>query len=154
VIGLCSFGSSWDLNYQNFTDDAEPYVYVQTFTDINELLDPLRALARRDPLNYLLRGHFVLAEQYPFNWLLADFPRVDYLAADELPDPLDADFLVVDNEHVDQIEPLLRAEYFKTPMRIRGNSDSAAALYLDRRTFTGWVPADYPIFEPAAGKLP
>ena len=148
VLCLGSFGLTWKLNFRDYTDDSEPYVYVQTFTDVNELLEPLHTLARRDPLNYQLRGHISLPEQYPFSWLLADFPRIDYPSAEELPEPLDADFLLIDNEHVDLVEPKLRQEYYKMPVRIRGNSDNAATLYLCCQTFAGVVPSNYPIFLP------
>jgi uncharacterized protein (TIGR03663 family) len=154
LICLGSFGISWKLNFRDYTDDSEPYVYVQTLTDVNELLDPLRALTQRDPRNYQLRGHIILAEQYPFSWLLADYPRIDYPSAGELPETLDADFLLVANEDVDKVEPLLRLEYFKTPLRVRGNSDNAATLYLCRQTFAGLVPPDYPLFTPGAPNPP
>jgi uncharacterized protein (TIGR03663 family) len=154
VICLASFGLTWKLNFRDFTDENEPYVYVQTFTDINKLLDPLRTLTRQDPLNYQLRGHIILPEQYPFTWLLADYPRIDYPTAEELPAPLDADFLLVDDAHVDEIEPRLRLEYFKTPVHIRGSSDSAATLYLCRQTFARVAPHDYPIFVPGTTTSP
>jgi len=150
LLCLGSFGISWKLNYRDYTDDNEPYVYVQTFTDVNQLLAPLQKLARRDPLNYQLRGHLILSEQYPFTWLLGDFPHVDYPDAEQLPESLDADFLLVDNASVDKVEPLLRLGYFKLPVRIRGNSDSAATLYLYPPTFAGFVSADTPKFEPGA----
>ncbi|MEI9895602.1 MAG: hypothetical protein WDN28_17355 [Chthoniobacter sp.] len=134
----------------DYTDDTEPYVYVQTFTDVNQLLVPLQKLAQRDPVNYHLRGHLILAEQYPFTWLLGDFPQVDYPDVDQLPDTLDADFLLVDNANVEKVEPLLRLEYFKLPLRIRGNSDSAATLYLFPKVFAGFVPAETPKFIPGA----
>ena len=152
LICLGSFGISWKLNFHDYTDENQPYVYVQTLTDINELLDPLRKLTRQNPVNYQISGHIILEEQYPFTWLLGDFPRVDYPSTDDLPETLDADFLLVDTEHVDKIEPLLRLEYFKTPLRVRGSSENAATLYLSCQTFTGLVPPDYPIFKPGSEK--
>jgi len=148
LLCLGSFGLSWKLNFREYTNDDEPYVYVQTKTDVNQLFFPLRRLVERDPVNYQLRGHFILGEQYPFTWVLGDFPRVDYPDMDNLPDPLDADFLLVDDAHVEKIEPLLRLPYFKIPMHIRGNSDSSATLYLYTQTFAGLVPADTAKFEP------
>jgi hypothetical protein len=150
VICVASIGTSWVLNYHDHVDESEPYVYVQTTLDVNQLLVPLQTLARRDPRNYQIRGHMILGEQYPFSWILADFPQIDYVDAEELPDPLDADFLLVDNEHVEKVEPLLRHEYYKMPMHIRGNSDSSATLYLYPPTFAKWVPADAPKFTPGS----
>jgi uncharacterized protein (TIGR03663 family) len=150
VLCLASFGISWKLNFFDYADDTEPYVYVQTTADVNQFLVPLFTLARRDPVNYQIRGHLILPEKYPFLWLLADFPQIDYPEAEELPETLDAEFLVVDNEHVEQIEPLLRLEYYKLPIRLRGNSENSAMLYLYPQTFAGLVPADTPKFEPGA----
>jgi hypothetical protein len=80
---------------------------------------------------------------------------VDVSDPAELPDPLDADFLVVDSKRVEDAEPMLRLEYYKLPMRIRGNSeDTPASLYLYTGTFAGLVPADTPIFVPGKTEAP
>jgi len=152
AILLCffSFGASWKLNFHDYTNENEPYVYVQTLPDVNKLLVPLQVLVRRDPVNYQIRGHFIGTEQYPFSWLLADYPRIDYPSSDQLPETLDADFLLVDSTQITKVEPLLRVEYFKLPVRIRGNSDNAATLYLFGQTFAGFIPPDCPKFTPGA----
>jgi len=149
---LCffSFGASLKLNFHDYTDENEPYVYVQTLTDVNKLLVPLQELVRRDPIHYQIRGHFVGTEEYPFSWLLADYPRIDFPSTDKLPETLDADFLLVDSASIEKVEPLLRLEYFKLPVRIRGNSDDAATLYLYGPTFAGFIPPDCPKFVPGA----
>lgn len=154
LLGLMSFAASWKLNYRDFTDDAEPYVYVQTTTDVNQLLIPLQTLVRRSPVNYQIRGNIILPERYPFAWLLADYPQINYWDIEQLPETLDADFLLVDNAYVEQVEPLLRLEYFKLPVRIRGNSDNAATLYLYPRTFAEFVPPGTPTFEPGSKPAP
>jgi uncharacterized protein (TIGR03663 family) len=154
LVWLGSFGISWKLNFHDYTDETQPYVYVQTLNDINKLLDPLRKLTALNPVNHYLRGHIILEEEYPFTWLLNDFPRVDYPSVDELPETIDADFLLVDDSHVDKIEPLLRLEYYKTPLRVRGSSENSATLYLCRQTFAGLVPDSYPIFKPGNVSTP
>jgi uncharacterized protein (TIGR03663 family) len=154
VLGVFSLALAMKLNFHDYTDDREPYVYVQTFADVNKVLDPLRTLTRRDARNYHLRGHLILPEQYPWVWLLADFPRVDFPTFDQLPEPLDADFLVIDAPLVEQTEPLLQREYFTLPMPIRGNSDSRATLYLSTDTFAGLVPRETPKFSPGSAPVP
>jgi len=150
LVCLGSLGVSWKLNFHDYTDENEPYVYVQTLQDVNKLLVPLEELVRRDPIHYQLRGHFIGTEQYPFSWLLADYPHIDYPSADELPETLDADFLLVDSASIEKVEPLLRLEYFKLPVRVRGNSDNAATLYLYGPTFADFIPPDCPKFVPGA----
>lgn len=154
VLGVGSLGLTLTLNFRDSTDEREPYVYVQSLSDVNRLLHPLRALTRRDPLNFQLRGHLLLPEQYPWVWLLADFPRVDFPPVDQFPEPLDADFLVIDDPLVEQAEPLLRREYFKMPMPIRGSAESRATLYLSPAIFADFVPAETPRFTPVAAPAP
>ncbi len=154
VLGLSSLVVALRLNFHDYTDDNEPYVYVQTFADVNKLLIPLRRLVHLNPMHRYLRGHIILPEQYPFIWMLGDFPRIDYPSFDQLPDPIDADFLLIDDPLVDEIEPTLRMDYFKMPMPIRGNSENKATLYLSTKAFAGLVPAETPKFVPNGLALP
>ncbi len=152
VLCLGSFGAAAKLNLQDYTNDEQPYVYVQTFTDVNELLFPLQELARRDARNFQIRGHIILPEQYPWIWSLGAFPRIDYPMVDQLPEPIDAEFLLIDQPLVEQIEPTLRSEYYRFPMKIRGNSENAATLYLSPGTFRDIFPADTPKFMPGSAE--
>jgi len=140
LLALFSLAASLKLNFHDFTDENEPYVYVQTLPDVNLLLDPLRTLVARDPENYFLTGHLIGTEQYPFCWLLADYPRIDYISADDLPEEPDAAFLLVDQSLVEKTEPKLRNHYFKIPVRIRGFSAESEVLYLDQAIFLPFVP--------------
>jgi uncharacterized protein (TIGR03663 family) len=150
VAFLFTLGVSLKLNFHDFTDENEPYVYVQTLPEIDALLHPLRKLAERDPQNYFITGHFIGTEQYPFCWLLADYPLVDFYSSDALPDDPDADFLLVDDSLVEKIEPKLHKSYLRMPMRIRGLSADSEVLYLDPEIFGAFLPKDTPRFTPAA----
>ncbi|MEI8342728.1 MAG: flippase activity-associated protein Agl23, partial [Verrucomicrobiota bacterium] len=70
------------LNFHNYTNEAEPYVYVQTLKDINKLSDPLYKLAAADPANYHITGHIILASYHPIPWLLGDFTSIGYYNSD------------------------------------------------------------------------
>jgi uncharacterized protein (TIGR03663 family) len=140
VLCLFSLGAALKLNFRDYTDEDEPYVYVQTLPQINALLDPLRKLAERDPENYFLSGHFIGTETYPFCWLLADFPLVDFLSSEALPEEPDANFLVVDESLVEKIEPKLRNSYLRVPLRLRGFSSNSEVLYLDPGIFAPFLP--------------
>ena len=51
AVVLC-FSLVWciRLNYFRCTTDTEPYVYVQTYNDMNKLTEPLLKMARKNPL--------------------------------------------------------------------------------------------------------
>ncbi len=156
TAALCVFtlNATWQLNFRHFTDEAEPYVYVQTNQDIEKLLIPLRTLAARDARNRYLTGHFMVPEHHPLIWLLGDFPKIDFPALDQPPEPPDADVLLLDDSVVDSVEPDLHFNYFKEPLKVRGKSVESATLYLQQGTFGALFPGRTPEFQPEKKPAP
>jgi len=129
--------------------EAEPYVYVQTYNDIYELTAPLLELAHRDPRFYHLVGHIIRPSPYPLPWILGDFPQVGYYEHDNNPAKLDADFLLVEESKIDQIEKQLHDSYFTEPLTIRPYQDTSK-LYLRVSVFQELFPGRLPsIIRPA-----
>jgi uncharacterized protein (TIGR03663 family) len=146
-----SFSLALELNFRKCTDETESYVYVQTLPAIDRVLTPLRTLAARDPLARHMPGHVVMAEIHPLPWLLGDFTHIDFPEFDDLPEPLDAPFLLIDELLAEEIEPLLHAAYFREPLQLRGMDDGAALLYLRVAEFRELFPARTPEFVPEGG---
>jgi len=146
-----SFGSTIWLNYFHCTTDTEPYVYVQTYNDIYKLTRPLLTLAHRDPIFYQLTGHIIRASAYPLPWILDDFPKIGYYEHNNSPATLDADFLLVQEDRVEEIEGKLHDSYYTEPLRIRPYQDTSK-LYLNAKTFKDFFPGRSPDFtgKPAA----
>jgi uncharacterized protein (TIGR03663 family) len=146
TAALCaSLGSSIWLNYFRFTTDTEPYVYVQTYKDINKLTVPLLQLAHRNPIYYQLVGHMIRQSAYPFPWILGDFPRIGYYEHDSLPEKLDADFLLVQEDRIGTVEKKLHDSYYTMPLTIRPYQDTSK-LYLSSKTFKAFFPDRQPDF--------
>ena len=146
TLVLCySLGYCIWLNYFQFTNDKEPYVYVQTYKDINRLTVPLLALAHSNPIYYHLVGHMIRTSAYPFPWILGDFTRIGYYEKDSLPDKVDGDFLLVQQDRIEAVEKLLHDSYYTMPLTIRPYQDTSK-LYLSSRTFKGFFPDRVPDF--------
>lgn len=143
-----SLSLSLELNFRKFTDETEPYVYVQTLPAIEKVLAPLKALAARDPIARHLHGHVVMSDIHPLPWLLGDFTHIDFPEIDDLPDPIEAPFLLIDEPLAAEIEPALRSAYFREPVQIRGMDDGSALLYLRVAEFRGLFPTRTPEFMP------
>ena len=137
------------LNFFRFTNPKEPYVYVQTFEDVNKLMNPLNALVARNPVNYQLSGHIMLESYHPLPWLLGDFPNVGYYDNDTPPPQMDADFLLVEETRIDDVERALRDSYFTAPLTLRDAEDESK-LYLSVKKFRSVFPGRTPEFVPAA----
>jgi uncharacterized protein (TIGR03663 family) len=163
VLLLISLGECRTLNFKRYADENEPYVYVQTTTDINLLLDPLRWQLARDPTSILNSGHIIQPEQHPMLWLFGDRPNVT--SDDQYGDPeeMDADWLLVDDSAADRVEKRLSRHYFRTPVQIRGMSDFHSILYLSEDAFGEFFTGREPELRPEeetlrldleGGKLP
>lgn len=140
-----SLGSAIWLNYFRFTTDTEPYVYVQTYKDINKLTRPVLQLARRNPVYYQLVGHMIRTSAYPFPWILGDFPKIGYYEHDNLPSKVDADFLLVQEDRIETVESKLRDSYYTEPLTIRPYQDTSK-LYLSAKIFKEFFPDRSPDF--------
>ena len=145
VLLFISLGSTVSLNYFRCTTDTEPYVYVQTYNDIFKLTKPLLQLAHRDPRYYQLTGHMIRTSAYPLPWILGDFPHVGYYEHENLPQKVDADFLLVQEDRIKEVESKLHNPYYTEPLRIRAYQDTSK-LYLSAKIFKEFFPGRSPDF--------
>ena len=121
---------------------------MQSREDVSELLAPLQRLLTQNPLHRYLTGHILIPEQHPWIWLLADFPKIDFPPLFPLPQPLDADLLLVDDPLVPDVESRLHDVYFKSHLKIRGGSVDSSTLYLRKHRFQSFFPNRLPEFQP------
>ena len=151
VLVLWSLGHCVWLNYFRCTTDTEPYVYVQTYNDICKFTDPIVQLAHADPRAYQLVGHVIRGSPYPLPWILGEFGRVGYYEKDNLPDPLDADFLLVQEDKIQTVESKLHDSYYTVPVTIRPYQDPSKA-YFSAKFFKTFFPGKSPDFTGTAPK--
>jgi len=144
-----SLGETIRLNYFHDTDATEPYVYVQTLPDVDELMEPLGSLVKEDPANYQLVGNIIMDSYHPLPWLLGDFPHINYYGDKASPDKMDADFLLVEESRIDDVENSLREEYFTEDLTLRDAQDPSK-LYLSVKKFRPLYPGRAADFVPAA----
>ncbi|HEY0369553.1 MAG TPA: flippase activity-associated protein Agl23 [Chthoniobacterales bacterium] len=144
IVIIASLGLCIRLNFFRCTTDTELYVYVQTYNDIREL-DPILTLARKNPTYYQLVGHMIRSSAYPIPWILGDFTKVGYYEHDSLPTPIDADFLLVEQDKIAKVEGRLKGTYYTMPLTIRPYQDPSK-LYLSARVFHDFFPGRAPDF--------
>jgi len=140
-----SLALSVRLNYFRCTTDTEPYVYVQTYNDVWKLTKPLLRLARANPTYYQLVGHLIRTSTYPLPWMLGDFPKIGYYEHDNMPEKLDADFLLVQEDKIEEVEAKLQNSYYTEPMTIRPYQDPSR-LYFSAKVFYKLFPGRTPEF--------
>ena len=133
------------LNFFHYVDEHEPYVYVQTFKDVDKLMSPLRRLIAVDPTTYHLNGAIILSSYHPLPWLLGEFTDVGYYDDGKTPDVPDADFLVVEQSRTEEIEKNLKDDYFTDSMQLR-SSQEPSKLYLSTKKFGSLYPGRHADF--------
>ncbi len=134
---VISFGMSLRLNFFHFTDEKEPYVYVQTYPEIETLTKPLLEMAGEDPRNYHLRGQSVLESYYPLPWILGDFTNIGYFNTKSPPGSFDGDFVLAEKSEAGEIEPKLIGSYYKRTFRLR-DAQEACVVYFREEAFRKW----------------
>jgi len=82
---------------------------------------------------------------YPLPWILGDFPRVGYYEHDNNPTELDADFLLVEESKIPEVEKKLRGTYYTGPLTVRPYQDTSK-LYLRAGVFQNFFPGRLPDF--------
>jgi 4-amino-4-deoxy-L-arabinose transferase-like glycosyltransferase len=150
LLGISLMSTVW-LNYFDCTTDTEPYVYVQTYNDIFKLTRPVLTLAHHDPVFYQMTGYIIRASPYPLPWILDDFPRVGYYEHNNFPADTDADFLLVQQDKIKEVEAKLHHSYYTEPLTLRAYQDPSK-LYLSAKIFKGFFPGRAPDFVGPAQK--
>ena len=149
VAALCtaSILPAIRLNFFHCTDENEDYVYVQTLPDLYKLTDPLFKLTAEDPTCYHLAGTILLSSYHPLPWVLGDFTAIGYYSDDKVPPEMDADFLLVEDTRINQVEKGLKHAYFTEPLKLR-SAQETSKLYLSREKFGNLFPGRTPEFDP------
>ncbi len=145
VLLAASLGLSVSLNYFRCTTETEPYVYVQTYNDVWKLTKPLLRLAKSNPTYYQLIGHLIRTSTYPLPWMLGDFTKVGYYEHDNMPEKVDGDFLLVQEDKIQEVEAKLHETYYTEPMTIRQYQDPSK-LYFNAKVFYKLFPGRVPEF--------
>ncbi|HEY1477386.1 MAG TPA: flippase activity-associated protein Agl23 [Chthoniobacterales bacterium] len=140
---------SYDLNFINFDTAKERYVYVQTFREYRNFVDPILEKGAKSPESKTkLSGLVLLSSYFPIPWVLGEFPNIGYYNTDNAwPEKLDADFIVADEEKAAKLEKGLKDRYFTTDFRLRDGMDECRG-YFRYDAFRDIFPNRKPEFEP------
>jgi hypothetical protein len=77
--------------------------------------------------------------------MLGDFTKVGYYENNNMPGKLDGDFLLVQQDKIEEVESKLHESYFTEPMTIRQYQDPSK-IYFNTRVFSKLYPGRVPEF--------
>lgn len=123
------------INFVNPTDNNEPYIYVQQTRDLESLTKPVAKLIERDPMQRITMTGFIIYDSpQPLPWALPELKNVTVQSHNEPITFSDADFLLVHESRVDEVESQLLDVYFRSRFRFFGEEENHQ-LYLRTTTF-------------------
>ncbi len=130
------------LNFEKFDDDAEPYVYVQTYSEIDNAVGPLLKKAAADSGFYHAPGKIFLESYYPLPWILGDFTAVGYFKEGEVPETIDSAFIFCSVENAEAVQAALVGKYYRRDFKLRSGTEDGVAFfrYEDFQEFYGGTP--------------
>ncbi len=137
VLLGASLYQSIQLNFRNFTNEKEPYVYVQTYSEIETLTKPLLDSARKDPRFYGISGQILLESYYPLPWVLGDFTGLGYYNQDNFPSSHNVDVIVVDSTRAEEIRAALPEPYYWREFRLR-DAQGPSTVFFRQARFKDW----------------
>jgi hypothetical protein len=132
-----SLDQSLRLNFRAYENDAEPYVYVQTYQSIGQCTAPLLDLAAADPRVYATPGAVYLESYYPLPWMLGDFTQIGYHNG-KIPDPLPpARFHLVEIERAAPLREKLGPAFEEIRFKLRSGMDECS-VFFERALLEEW----------------
>lgn len=141
---------SYKVNFVNFDNPKELYVYVQTYRDYTDFTDPILEKAARDPSQKeKLKGLILLSSYFPIPWVLGDFPNIGYYNKDDhWPERLDSDFIAAEQSQASTVEARLTDKYFVVDFRLRDGMSECTG-YFRYSIFKDIFPDQTPVFDPS-----
>lgn len=129
ALVVASLGLSIKLNFYEYENDAEPYVYVQTYRSVETLTGPLRRLADADPRYLHTEGAIYLESYYPLPWILGDFTNVGYHGG-PVPDALPrAEFHVIETAKAEDLRGKLGENYDERTFKLRSGIGECSVFF-------------------------
>lgn len=144
LLLAASLGMCLRLNFRQFENDAEPYVYVQTYRSLDTLTGPLLRAAERDPRFHAIPGA-IHTDYYPLPWVLGDFTRIGWHGKPDpdggrpLPGSFEGnDFVVVESKEAEKVRATLGPSFAEKRFRFRSGMEECSVFFSPRITGQMW----------------
>lgn len=136
VLLAVSFGMTVRLNFFRYENDAEPYVYVQTYRTLEKFTGPLLTLAAADPRWLQTPGAMYLESYYPLPWILGDFHRIGYHTGNVPAVLPSAEFYVIETAKADELRMRLPVGFEEVRFLLRSGVGECSVFFSHKLTET------------------
>lgn len=152
ILGLNSVYWSWRLNFVDYANAQEPYVYVQTTTDYSNVMNVLRKKLARNPEARNFSIIVMVQDPWPLPYDLSLFPKMRYARVEDIGVDSqivrDADVMLIDGAMLQGLRQILPKRFARMKFQLRDAYGSGWALF-DVDNFESVLPDGVEIEEPA-----
>lgn len=127
---LFNLWSSYDSSYRNPINLNHKYVYVNSTYEVNEVMD---FLIQNNP-DKKARVQIGMAEQWPWPWLLRDFPILSYEGCMKNYSP-ELEIYFCDQADTAYMDQTLGQDYWKAEFEFRQEKGASSYVYLKKSVF-------------------
>lgn len=150
VLGV-SGPINYRLNFVDYENPNEPYVYVQTTNELRDAFGVINRALVSFPNLYNIKIGVAVESPWPLPWMLQRFTNVIYLSKDPYSwaesTVRDFDAVFVDKSSRRQLEKNLELEYIVLPSQMR-DSYQKGYLFLSRSIFSDFIETEvYEVFK-------
>lgn len=136
------------LNFRNYANPVEQYVYVQSTTDLNVIMDTIEGRVERAPEDQAMPIRVWVRDTWPLPWLLSLYPDVGYGTFSPGMN-VDGAVVLLDASERQAFEAALRAPYLRMPFHLR-DAYSPGFAYFEQARFATLLPAGATVVGPTA----
>jgi uncharacterized protein (TIGR03663 family) len=128
------------LNFYEFANPAEPYVYVQSTQQFKNTLDTISERRKSHPEDLNMKIRVLNQDSWPMPWSLSDYPNLVF-GQPNTTDLSGVDVVLLDASQKAAVEGKLIGRYWVLPFKIREAYQDGFA-YFAFEPFRGFVPSD------------
>jgi uncharacterized protein (TIGR03663 family) len=126
------------LNFRDFSNLSEPYVYVHTTNDLNTVLRLIERRVEVAPEDQAMPIRVWIRDSWPLPWLLSLYPDLGYgTFAPGM--PIDGAVVLLDGREQVAFETALQTPYLRIPFHLR-DAYPAGFAYFEQSRFDSVVP--------------
>jgi hypothetical protein len=127
-----SLNKSLQINFKNYHDPKEKYVYVQSTNDVNVLTQTIAARVNEFPEDAAMRIQVFVRDTWPLPWLLSTYTAVQYGQLETNNDGL-GEVILIDGGDQQKLESSLTRKYLRLPFHMRDAYGSGFMYFAEDR---------------------
>lgn len=136
-----------ELNFRDFANEKEKYVYVQSTLEMKSAIDRIQMRLTQFPEDLSSRISVLVKDPWPLPWVLGIFPNLHYGQVG-VADLRDSSVIFIDGSDQALLEARLTGKFWRLPFQIR-DSYGKGWVYLNFEKYRAYVPSDSQQFERA-----